>query len=102
MIEHDKSHHRFVLRCGKYEAALMYAVKGDILDFYHIYTPDPFRGGDVSTSILKHAFDYARDNGYHVVPSCPYIAEPFWSDSRNTRIWWMMVNFLLLKRFETC
>ena len=77
MIEHDKAHHRFVWQCGKYEAALMYAVKGDILDFYHIYTPDPYRGGIISTSILKHAFEYARENGYRVVTSCPYIAGPF-------------------------
>jgi len=77
MIEHDKAHHRFVWQCGKYEEALMYADKGDILDFYHIYTPDPYRGGINSTSILKHAFEYARENGYRVVPSYPYIAGPF-------------------------
>lgn len=77
MIDHDKNHHRFIRKCGEYEAALMYAEKNGVLDFYHIYTPDPFRGGDVSTSILKFAFKYARNNNYRIVPSCPYIAGSF-------------------------
>ncbi len=79
MIKHDKTHQRFTRKCGEYEACLMYAQKDRILDFYHIYTPDPYRGSIVSTSILKHAFTYARENGYRVVPSCPYIAGPFLS-----------------------
>lgn len=77
MIIHAKEQHRFIRKCGKYEAVLMYAKRGKILDFYHIYTPDPHRGGIISTSMLKHAFGYARANGYHVVPSCPYIAGAF-------------------------
>jgi hypothetical protein len=76
-VEHDPLHQRFFTRLGAYEACLMYARRGPVLDFYHIYTPVPFRNRGVSGRILVAAFDYARGAGLRVVPSCPYIATEF-------------------------
>lgn len=76
-IEHDPIHQRFFARLGAYEACLMYAQQDGVLDFYHIYTPVPFRNTGVSGRILVAAFEYARQAGLRVVPSCPYIATDF-------------------------
>ena len=76
-VAHDPLHQRFFLRLGAYEACLMYAQQGTVLDFYHIYTPVPFRNSGVSGRILVAAFDYARQAGLRVVPSCPFIANEF-------------------------
>lgn len=76
-VEHNPDKHQFVLKLGAYEAALMYAKKGKALDFYHIYVPDPFRNRGLAGKILIAAFDYAEREGYHVVPSCPFIAHDF-------------------------
>lgn len=56
---------------------LMSAQRGKALDFYHIYTPEPFRNRGVSTRILTAAFDYAIKHRYRVTASCPFIAGDF-------------------------
>ncbi len=76
-IEHDEKKHKFWVKLGSYEAALMYAEKGKVLDFYHIYVPDPFRNRGVAGKILIEAFEYAKKQGCQVVPSCPFIAHDF-------------------------
>lgn len=76
-IEHDSSKHKFFVTLGEYEASLMYAERGKVLDFYHIYVPDPFRNRGLAGKILITAFDYAREKGYKVVPTCPFISGDF-------------------------
>lgn len=55
----------------------MYAKRGNVLDFYHIYVPDPYRNRGAAGKILIAAFDYAREKGYKVVPTCPFISGDF-------------------------
>jgi hypothetical protein len=78
-VQHDENNHRFTVALGAYEAALMYARRGDVLDFYHIYVPDPFRGPGrgIAGRILIAAFDYARENNLKVTPTCPFIRNDF-------------------------
>ena len=76
-VEHDKQQRRFSIRLGAYEACLMYARRGNLLDFYHIYVPDPFRNRGIAGKILIEAFEYAKANGLKVVPSCPFITSDF-------------------------
>lgn len=76
-VKHDPAGQRFLMRLGAYEATLLYAQKGKILDFYHIYVPDPFRNRGLAAKILIAAFDYAQEKGFKVVPSCPFIAGDF-------------------------
>ena len=76
-FEHDKKKQKFLIQLGSYEATLMYAKKDKVLDFYHIYVPDPFRNRGIAAKILVAAFDYAQKEGYQVVSSCPFIAHDF-------------------------
>jgi len=78
-VEHDVDNRKFYMKLGDggYEASLLYAEKGKVLDFYHIYVPDPFRNRGLAGRILIEAFEYAEQNGYKVVPTCPFISGDF-------------------------
>jgi len=76
-VEHDPKKRKFFITLGDYEATLMYAEKGRRLDFYHLYVPDPFRNRGIAAKILITAFDYAEEEGFQVVPSCPFIRDDF-------------------------
>lgn len=76
-VIHDKKSKKFKVALDSYEAVLMYARKGDVLDFYHIYVPDPYRKRGLAAKILIEAFEYAGKEGFRVVPSCPFIAGEF-------------------------
>ena len=76
-VNHDKRKCRFSVRLGEYEACLMYAQRGKLLDFYHIYVPDPFRNRGIAGEILVEAFNYAKAEELNVVPSCPFITSDF-------------------------
>ena len=76
-IEHDPSRNLFFLNVGAYRAVLLYARREKILDFYHIYVPDPYRNQGVAAKLLIAAFKYAAKEGCRVVPSCPFIASDF-------------------------
>ena len=78
-VHHDREKKRFVVTLGTYEANLMYTEKDGVLDFYHIYVPDPYRNKGVAAKILIEAFEYAKKEGYRVVPTCPFIANDFLS-----------------------
>ena len=56
-VIHDAEKREFRVDLGAYRAVLMYARRGNVLDLYHIYVPDPFRGGAIAVKILIEAFD---------------------------------------------
>ena len=76
-VIHDAERKEFYVELGEYRAVLMYAKRGDVLDFYHIYVPDPFREQRVAGKILVAAFEYAQKEGLKVVATCPFIAKDF-------------------------
>lgn len=76
-IIHDLEDQEFRIDLDPYHAVLMYARREKILDFYHVYVPDPFRNQGIAGKILIHAFEYAKKEGYQVVPTCPFIAGDF-------------------------
>lgn len=76
-IIHDAEKKEFRAELGDYRAVLMYAKRGDVIDLYHIYVPDPFRGQGIAGKILVAAFEYAQKEGLKVAVSCPFIAKDF-------------------------
>lgn len=76
-VIHDAKKNEFRVELGAYHAVLLYARHKDVLDFYHIYVPDPFRGGAIAGKILIEAFEYAETEGCQVAATCPFIAEVF-------------------------
>ena len=74
-ITHDTTQRRFVLALGGCEAVLDYAVlDAATVDFHHTFVPDGLRGRSVGTQLVRHALDWAREEGYRVVPSCWFVS----------------------------
>ena len=45
-----------------------------VLDFRSTLVPPHLRGHGIGTQLVRQALDWARGEGYSVVPSCPFVA----------------------------
>ena len=74
-IRHAPEARRFVADVDGTTAYITYReVEPHILELDHTFVPLPFRGGGIASQLTKHALEYARERGYRVVPSCPFVA----------------------------
>jgi predicted GNAT family acetyltransferase len=76
-VEHDAASSRFRVRLEGYEACLMYRQQGQVIDLYHTYVPQVFRGRGVAERLCKAAFEHAKAQGLTVIPSCSYISDAY-------------------------
>lgn len=75
-IRHDERIGRFVADIRGDEAVLDYTRIGDnILDYRHTFVPPEHRGHGIAGRLVRHALNYARDNQFSVIPSCPFVAD---------------------------
>ncbi|HKG92145.1 MAG TPA: GNAT family N-acetyltransferase [Gemmatimonadaceae bacterium] len=74
-IEHDEARNRFVAPLAQGEEGyLAYERAGpDTLDFQHTVVPPEARGQGVGEALVTAAFDYARQNGQRVIPTCGFV-----------------------------
>ncbi|MFB6258805.1 MAG: GNAT family N-acetyltransferase [Flavobacteriales bacterium] len=73
-IQHEEENGRFVSKLGVATAFLAYEKQGRVIDLYSTYVPEAFRGKGIAGKLVEEALNYARKNGYMVLPSCPYVA----------------------------
>ena len=74
-IHHEPAAHRFVARTAGVEAVLEYAtLNAKTLDYHHTFVPPALRGGGIASQLTEYALRYARDNGFKVRPTCPFVA----------------------------
>jgi predicted GNAT family acetyltransferase len=74
-IRHEPQAQRFVIDSAGVTALIQYRRLDDqTLDFNHTYVPPALRGGGIASQLTDHALRYAREHGYKVVPSCPFVA----------------------------
>jgi uncharacterized protein len=73
-VEHLEDENRFVVRMDDEEAELTYLRAGPkVIDIQHTYVPEGARGHGVAEALATAAFRFARERGYRVVPSCPFV-----------------------------
>ena len=73
-VEHVEDENRFVVRLDDEEAELTYLRAGSkVIDIQHTYVPEDARGHGVSEALATAAFQFARERGYRVVPTCPFV-----------------------------
>jgi uncharacterized protein len=73
-VEHDEEGTRFFVRVGDDEAELAYTRVGPkLIDLQHTYVPESARGHGLAEALATAAFDYAKERGYRVVPTCPFV-----------------------------
>ena len=74
-FEHRSEESRFVTTVEGGEAELSYRrIDGSTLDFEHTYVPPALRGAGVAGKLVTEALEFARNEGYRVRPSCPFVA----------------------------
>ena len=78
-IIHDETIHEFRTETSPYYGVLLYAVEKKRLDFYHVYVREPLRGKGAAGSLVKTAFEYAKEHGFKVTATCPFISGDFLS-----------------------
>ncbi|MFH1858047.1 MAG: GNAT family N-acetyltransferase [Candidatus Omnitrophota bacterium] len=76
-VRHDKRTKRFVMTLENDEAHLAYTQEGDVLHFYYTFVPETHRGRGLAETIVRSGFDYAKEKGLTVLPTCPYITGTF-------------------------
>jgi predicted GNAT family acetyltransferase len=73
-VEHDERESRFFVHFDDEDAELAYSRAGPrLIDLQHTYVPESARGHGVAEALAEAAFAYARENGYRVIPTCPFV-----------------------------
>lgn len=73
-VEHEPARDRFVARLETAEAELTYQEReGRVLDLNHTFVPPEERGQGKGEELVQFAFDYARENGYRIRATCPFV-----------------------------
>lgn len=73
-IRHDRDRQRFVAPLNGKEATLRYSEAGERrLDYRSTFVPEEHRHKGIGERIVIEALDWARDNGYEVIPTCPFV-----------------------------
>jgi uncharacterized protein len=74
-IRHEPEARRFVIEVAGETGLIRYReLEGRVLDLDHTFVPPALRGGGVASQLTEHALHYAREHGYRVIPSCPFVA----------------------------
>ena len=73
-VIHDLEEKRFYSVVEAQTALMDYKiVDKKTLKYYHTFVPPPLRGKKVAAEIVKTALEYAKENNFKVIPSCPYV-----------------------------
>jgi predicted GNAT family acetyltransferase len=77
-FEHDSAHTRFVVDVGLpgQPATLNYRQADEqTVDFFSTLVPPQMRGQGLGTRLVREALDWARAEGYQVIPTCPFVGD---------------------------
>lgn len=66
---------RFEVEHEGHTAILEYRVHGTSVLFPHTLVPRPIEGLGIAAYMSKHALEWAKANGYSVIPACPFVAQ---------------------------
>lgn len=73
-VQHDAARHRFFVTLPEGEGELVYTVSAPhVLDLQHTGVDPALRGHGVADALAQAALDFARQEGDHVIPTCPYV-----------------------------
>lgn len=63
----------YIEQDGKQIAELDFRVKNNTLDAYHTGVRPELEGQGIAGSLFNELVDYARENGYNIIPTCSYV-----------------------------
>ncbi len=72
-IEHNEQEQLFYFEEDGKKGELKYYLEGKVMDMTHTSVPDAFQGQGYGNWLVETALDYAREKGYKIIPSCPFV-----------------------------
>jgi len=73
-IKHDEEGGRFVATVEGHEAYVSYSrVDDQTVDFRKTFVPGELRGQGMAGKVVARGLDWAREQGYRVIPTCSYV-----------------------------
>ncbi|NWF90449.1 MAG: N-acetyltransferase [Ignavibacteriaceae bacterium] len=72
-ILHDEHQQKFYVITENLESHLHYVKLDNILDLNHTYVPYQLRGKGIAGKLVEAALEYAKQNGFKIIPSCSYV-----------------------------
>jgi uncharacterized protein len=73
-VKHDQEDLRFYMEIGDEEAELTYSYTDEnAMDFDHTFVPESARGQGLAHKLVRCGLDFARDNDYKAIASCPAV-----------------------------
>ena len=72
-VKHDKTNNRFYLLVEGYTVHLAYSRQGDVINFFHTYTPPAIRGKGLASEVVKQGLEYVKENNLKVIASCSFV-----------------------------
>lgn len=67
----------FIEQEGRQIAELDFEIKDNLLNAYHTGVRPELEGQGIAGRLFNEMVNYARENGYQVIPSCSYILAKF-------------------------
>lgn len=71
-VTHHPERRHFETTVEGYTGYVEYRREGDSIEITHTIVPTQIEGRGVASSLVKAAYDYAREKGLSVIPSCSY------------------------------
>lgn len=73
-VEHAAYADRFLIEVEGHRCALDYEIYDGVLIIVHTRVPAPVSGRGIAASMTRAALNWSREQGYKVLPHCPYAA----------------------------
>lgn len=73
-INHNQLANRFETSIDDQTGYISYKERGDTLVYDHTIVPQALGGRGIGSALVKHALNYARDNGKKVIPQCSFVS----------------------------
>ncbi len=85
-IKIEKKGDRIILEKGNKQAGYIDTFSdGETIDFIKVFVDPSFRGQSLAGIITKWGFEWAKENGQKVIPTCPFISKAFLSRNPEYR-----------------
>ena len=72
-VLHLNEKNRFEIQIGEQIAELEYRLRDGVISFTHTGVPRVLEGRGIGSLIVRTGLDYAREQGYKVVPRCSFV-----------------------------
>lgn len=72
IIIHEPDKERFETEQDGLTAFVQYRIGEGNLDIIHTIVPKPIEGRGIAAALVKHAYDYALNNGLRPLGTCSY------------------------------